>query len=56
MYKENFFGKVDLLASLFGNIEAMIMILCSFDFDLKKICRQHLLQKCCGGQPNNYLF
>ena len=33
MYKD-IFGKVDLFAPLLGDIEAII--LCSFDFDLKK--------------------
>ena len=31
---KRFFGKVDLLAPLLGDIEAIIT--CSFDFDLKK--------------------
>ena len=58
---KRFFGKVDLFAPSLGDKEAIIQ--CSFDFDLKKkilkkkkSARPHLLQKSCGGQPNNYFF
>ena len=55
LYKD-IFGKVDLFAPLLGDKEAII--LCSFDFDLKKkkSARPPLLKKSCGGQPNNYFF
>ena len=38
--------------------EKEVIISCSFDFDLekKKIAHPHLLQKSCGGQPNNYFL
>ena len=58
MYKD-IFGKVDLFAPLLGDIEAII--LCSFDFDLKKKKKKKsaqvpLLKKSCGGQPKKYFF
>ena len=58
LYKDTF-CKVDLFAPLLGDIEAII--LCSFDFDLKKKkirppVRPPLLKKSCGGQPNNYFL
>ena len=62
LYIKIFLGKVDLFAPSLGDIEAII--LCSFDFDLKKnllkkkICLPAPSQKkkSCGGQPNNYFF
>ena len=65
LVKRDFFGKEDLFAPLFGDIETIIM--CSFDFDLKKRNKTkqnkksarlhlHVLKKSCGGQPNNYFF
>ena len=62
------YGKVDLFAPLLGDIEAII--LCSFDFDLKKKLKQKTNKqtntqirpsppppkKSCGGQPNIYFF
>ena len=59
LYKD-IFCKVDLLAPLLplGDIEAII--LCSFDFDLKKknppACSPASSQKNCEGQPNKQLF
>ena len=48
------FGKVDLLTPSLEDKEAIIP--CRFDFDLKKKIRQKILQKSCGGQPNNYFW
>ena len=57
---KRYLGKIDLFAPSFGDKEAIIT--CNFNFDLnkknlkKKIAHLHLLQKKCGGQPNNYYY